>query len=86
MDNNNKLNDLYNKFMKVTAENDQVAQMVFATIYPLPKQATKNGRTEQELRQVTNGLPATTIPPQQLIAEKSPRKFFLATSNLTSHH
>ena len=59
--------------MKVTAEkNDQVAQMVFATIYPLYlNRLLKNGRTEQELRQVIEwftGYNDTTL--NNLIAEK----------------
>ena len=44
--------------MKVTAEkNEKVANMIFASIYPLYlNRLVKNGRTEEELRQVIKWL------------------------------
>ena len=44
--------------MKVTAEkNEKVAQMIFASIYPLYlNRLEKNGRTKEELNQVINWL------------------------------
>lgn len=71
--------------MKVTAEkNDQVAQMVFATIYPLYlNRLLKNGRTEQELRQVIEwftGYNDTTL--NNLIAEKVTFETFFKQANI----
>ena len=71
--------------MKVTAEkNDQVAKMVFATIYPLYlNRLVKNGRTEEELQQVIEWLtgfnPATL---KKLIDEKVTFKTFLERATL----
>lgn len=66
--------------MKVTAEkNEQVANMVFASIYPLYlNRLEKNGRTKEELNQVIawlTGFDEATL--QTLIDEKvSYRTFF----------
>ena len=71
--------------MKVTAEkNDQVAKMVFATIYPLYlNRLVKNGRTEEELQQVIEWLtgfnPATL---KKLIDEKVTFKTFFERATL----
>lgn len=71
--------------MKVTAEkNDQVAKMVFATIYPLYlNRLVKNGRTEEELQQVIEWLtgfnPATL---KKLIDEKVTYKTFFERATL----
>ena len=48
--------------MKVTAEkNEKVANMIFASIYPLYlNRLVKNGRTEEELRQVIRWLTGYT--------------------------
>ncbi|MBC8464138.1 MAG: DUF2200 domain-containing protein [Bacteroidetes bacterium] len=59
--------------MKVTAEkNEQVANMVFASIYPLYwNRLEKNGRTKEEFHQVIEwftGFDEATL--QALIAEK----------------
>ena len=59
--------------MKVTAEkNEQVAKMIFATIYPLYlNRLIKNERTEEELKQVIKwftGYDEATL--KSLIAEK----------------
>lgn len=71
--------------MKVTDEkNDQVAKMVFATIYPLYlNRLVKNGRTEEELQQVIEWLtgfnPATL---KKLIDEKVTFKTFFERATL----
>ena len=71
--------------MKVTAEkNDQVAKMVFATIYPLYlNRLVKNGRTEEELQQVIEWLtgfnPATL---KKLIDKKVTFKTFFERATL----
>ena len=71
--------------MKVTAEkNDQVAKMVFATIYPLYlNRLVKNGRTEEELQQMIEWLtgfnPATL---KKLIDEKVTFKTFFERATL----
>ena len=71
--------------MKVTAEkNNQVAKMVFATIYPLYlNRLVKNGRTEEELQQVIEWLtgfnPATL---KKLIDEKVTFKTFFERATL----
>ena len=71
--------------MKVPAEkNDQVAKMVFATIYPLYlNRLVKNGRTEEELQQVIEWLtgfnPATL---KKLIDEKVTFKTFFERATL----
>ena len=77
--------------MKVTAEkNDQVAKMVFATIYPLYlNRLVKNGRTEEELQQVIEWL--TGFNPanlKKLIDEKVTFKTFFerATLHQNAHH
>ena len=71
--------------MKVTAEkNDQVAKMVFATIYPLYlNRLVKNGRTEEELQQVIEWL--TGFNPanlKKLIDEKVTFKTFFERATL----
>ena len=71
--------------MKVTAEkNDQVSQMVFATIYPLYlNRLVKNGRTEEELQQVIEWL--TGFNPanlKKLIDEKITFKTFFERATL----
>ena len=71
--------------MKVTAEkNDQVAKMVFATIYPLYlNRLVKNGRTEEELQQVIEWL--TGFNPanlKKLIDEKITFKTFFERATL----
>ena len=71
--------------MKVTVEkNDQLAKMVFATIYPLYlNRLVKNGRTEEELQQVIEWLtsfnPATL---KKLIDEKVTFKTFFERATL----
>lgn len=71
--------------MKVTDEkNDQVAKLVFATIYPLYlNRLVKNGRTEEELQQVIEWLtgfnPATL---KKLIDEKVTFKTFFERATL----
>ena len=66
--------------MKVTAEkNEKVANMIFASIYPLYlNRLEKNGRTEEELKQVIKwftGFDQDTL--QALIDEKATfRTFF----------
>jgi len=66
--------------MKVTAEkNEKVANMIFASIYPLYlNRLVKNGRTKEELNQVLEwftGFNEDTL--QKLIDEKVTfRKFF----------
>ena len=71
--------------MKVTAEkNDQVAKMVFATIYPLYLiRLVKNGRTEEELQQVIEwltGFNPSTL--KKLIDEKVTFKTFFERATL----
>ena len=59
--------------MKVTAEkNEKVANMIFATIYPLYlNRLVKNGRTKEELNQVIEWLTGFNENKlQALIAEK----------------
>ena len=76
---------MHSSTMKVTAEkNDQVAKMVFATIYPLYlNRLVKNGRTEEELQQVIEWLtgfnPATL---KKLIDEKVTFKTFFERATL----
>jgi len=72
--------------MKVTAEkNEQVGNMVFASIYPLYlNRLIKNGRTQAELNQVIEwftGLDEKAI--NKLMAEKATFKTFF--QNATIH-
>lgn len=71
--------------MKVTAEkNEQVANMVFATIYPLYlNRLEKNGRTKDELDQVIKwltGFDQETL--QTLIDEKATYRTFFEKANM----
>lgn len=71
--------------MKVTAEkNEQVANMVFATIYPLYlNRLEKNGRTKEELDQVIKwltGFDQETL--QSLIDEKATYRTFFEKANM----
>lgn len=71
--------------MKVTAEkNEQVANMVFATIYPLYlNRLEKNGRTKEELDQVIKwltGFDQQTL--QTLIDEKATYETFFEKANM----
>ena len=76
--------------MKVTAEkNEKVAKMVFATIYPLYlNRLLKNGRTEEELKQVIEWLTGFDGPTLKgLIDEKVTFETFFkrAEINPNSH-
>ena len=69
--------------MKVTAEkNEKVANMIFASIYPLYlNRLEKNGRTKEELNQVIEwftGFDQDAL--QALIEEKATFKIFLEQS------
>ena len=71
--------------MKVTAEkNEQVANMVFASIYPLYlNRLEKNGRTKEELNQVIawlTGFDEATL--QTLIDEKVSYKTFFEKAKM----
>lgn len=71
--------------MKVTAEkNEQVAKMIFATIYPLYlNRLLKNDRTEEELKQVIEwftGYDEATL--KSLIAEKVTFETFFKQANI----
>ena len=71
--------------MKVTAEkNEQVANMVFATIYPLYlNRLEKNGRTKEELDQVLEwftGFDQNAL--QTLIDEKATFRTFFQNANI----
>ncbi len=71
--------------MKVTPEkNEQVAHMVFASVYPhYVNRLVKNGRTEEELHQVITwltGFDITTL--QRLIDEKVTFKTFFEMAKL----
>ncbi len=71
--------------MKVTAEkNERVAQMIFASIYPLYlNRLEKNGRTKEELDQVLTwltGFDQDTL--QALINEKVTFRTFFQKANM----
>ncbi|MDA9262134.1 DUF2200 domain-containing protein [bacterium] len=71
--------------MKVTAEkNEKVANMIFATIYPLYlNRLVKNGRTKEELNQVIEwftGFDNNTL--QSLIKEKVTFRTFFQKANI----
>ena len=71
--------------MKVTAEkNEQVAKMIFATIYPLYlNRLLKNDRTEEELKQVIEwftGYDEATL--KSLIAEKATFETFFKQATI----
>ncbi len=71
--------------MKVTAKkNEQVANMVFASIYPLYlNRLEKNGRTKEELNQVIawlTGFDEATL--QTLIDEKATYKTFFEKAKM----
>lgn len=71
--------------MKVTAEkNEKVANMIFATIYPLYlNRLEKNGRTKEELDQVIKwftGFDQDTF--QALIDEKATYRTFFEKANI----
>lgn len=71
--------------MKVTAEkNEQVANMIFASIYPLYlNRLEKNGRTKEEFHQVLEwftGFDENTL--QSLIDEKVTFRAFFQKANL----
>ena len=73
--------------MKVTAEkNEKVANMIFATIYPLYlNRLEKNGRTKEELDQVIKwftGFDQDAL--QALIDEKATYRTFFGKSHNTS--
>ena len=71
--------------MKVTAEkNEKVAKMVFATIYPLYlNRLLKNGRTEEELKQVIEWLTGFDGPTLKgLIDEKVTFETFFKRAEL----
>ena len=71
--------------MKVTVEkNEQVAKMIFVTIYPLYlNRLLKNDRTEEELKQVIEwftGYDEATL--KSLIAEKVTFETFFKQANI----
>ena len=71
--------------MKVTAEkNEKVANMIFASIYPLYlNRLEKNGRTKEELNQVITwftGFDQNTL--QSLIDEKATFRTFFQKANI----
>ena len=71
--------------MKVTVEkNEQVAKMIFVTIYPLYlNRLLKNDRTEEELKQVIEwftGYDEATL--KSLIAEKITFETFFKQANI----
>ena len=71
--------------MKVTAEkNEQVAKMIFVTIYPLYlNRLLKNDRTEEELKQLIEwftGYDEATL--KSLIAEKVTFETFFKQANI----
>ncbi|RAJ13014.1 DUF2200 domain-containing protein [Olleya aquimaris] len=71
--------------MKVTAEkNEQVANMIFATIYPLYlNRLEKNGRTKEELDQVLRwftGFDQNSL--QTLIEEKATYRTFFKKAKI----
>jgi hypothetical protein len=74
--------------MKVTAKkNEQVANMIFASIYPLYlNRLKKNGRTKEELNQVINwftGFDQDDL--QTLIDEKATFKTFFEKAKINSN-
>lgn len=74
--------------MKVTTEkNEQVANMVFASIYPLYlNRLEKNGRTKEELNKVITwftGFDEGTL--QTLIDEKATFRTFFQKANINSN-
>jgi hypothetical protein len=66
--------------MKVTAEkNEKIANMIFASIYPLYlNRLEKNGRTQQELNQVTEWFTGFSKDELQVLLEEKAtfRTFF----------
>ena len=71
--------------MKVTAEkNEKVAKMIFATIYPLYlNRLLKNGRTEEELKQLIEWLTGFDGPTLKgLIDEKVTFETFFKRAEL----
>ncbi len=71
--------------MKVTAEkNEQIGNMIFASIYPLYlNRLVKNGRTEEELKQVIEwftGFDEATL--QTLIDEKATFRTFFQKADI----
>ncbi len=71
--------------MKVTAEkNEKVAKMIFASIYPLYlNRLVKNGRTEEELKQVIEWLTGYDENKlQELIEKKVTFETFFQEANI----